>query len=213
LKFDFRKFKAPFLSREDIWRRADAFRGQHGKGDAVPVDVLAIAELSLGLDVVPVRNFGNTASVVALLLGGGDAIMVDYDHYMRENLQSRLRFSVAHEIGHLVLHADLYRRLELTSVEDWVKFVQSIPEEEYRWIEYHAYEFAGRLLVPPNVLRQELASSVRKALHHGLSRDMLSSDAALEHISSTMCRRFGVSGEVILRRIEKEGLWPPPANA
>lgn len=34
-------------------------------------------------------------------------------------------------------------------------------------------------------------------------------DAVLSRISPMLCRPFGVSTEVIERRVKREGLWPP----
>lgn len=34
-------------------------------------------------------------------------------------------------------------------------------------------------------------------------------DAVLSRISPMLCKPFGVSTEVVERRVEREGLWPP----
>jgi hypothetical protein len=34
-------------------------------------------------------------------------------------------------------------------------------------------------------------------------------DAVLSRISPMICKPFGVSADVIKRRVEREGLWPP----
>jgi Zn-dependent peptidase ImmA (M78 family) len=35
-----------------------------------------------------------------------------------------MRFSIAHEIGHFVLHAELYGQMKHDSVEEWIKFIE-----------------------------------------------------------------------------------------
>ena len=83
-----------------------------------------------------------------------------------------------------------------------------LPEEQYSWVESHAYEFAGRLLVPRDHLQSHLDTALSKAEISGLKRwDM--GVSAREYIASFICRPFHVSADVISRRLEREGLWPP----
>ena len=81
--------------------------------------------------------------------------------------------------------------------------------DQYSWLEQHAYEFAGRLLVPPERLNAEFAGAVEKAKKAGFASWDSSGDAAREYIANSICRVFGVSGQVIERRIDREKLWPP----
>lgn len=100
-------FKAPWLRRSDIWRQADELRQRWWPSDALPVPVLDLAEFDLGLELVPKPNLRRAGDIEALLLGDLRTIVVDRDAFMDPRAENRLRFSVAHEIGHLILHADL----------------------------------------------------------------------------------------------------------
>ena len=42
--------------------------------------------------------------------------------------ENRLRFSVAHEIGHLILHGELYRSLRHANLEAWRQFISLLDE-------------------------------------------------------------------------------------
>ena len=42
-----------------------------------------------------------------------------------------------------------YGGLKHASAREWFDYISAIPEVEYGWVEWQAYEFAGRLLVPP----------------------------------------------------------------
>lgn len=44
---------APILSYEEINRRAEEFLKEHERGHTLPVDIEAIAEFDLGLDIFP----------------------------------------------------------------------------------------------------------------------------------------------------------------
>lgn len=76
-------------------------------------------------------------------------------------------------------------------------------------MEQQAYEFAGRLLVPSDTLKQELSRAVKRAEKAGFVDWDKSGDAAREYIASSMCRIFGVSSLVIEKRIIREQLLPP----
>lgn len=67
----------------------------------------------------------------------------------------RLRFSLAHEVGHFILHKDLLRFWNIESVARAYNFFNEIPENEYKFIEYQADLFASHILVPDNLLKKE----------------------------------------------------------
>ena len=96
----------------------------------------------------------------------------------------------------------------ITSVDDWIRFVESIPEDQYGYIEQPAYEFAGRLPVPIDRLRQEISRAMTKAKGAGFADWDRSGDAAREYMASNVCRVFGVSSQVIEKRIIRERLSP-----
>ena len=121
-----------------------------------------------------------------------------------------MRFSFAHELGHLFLHKELYLKFGISSPEDWKDFILNVPENEYRSFEWQANEFAGRLLVPYPKLEAEM-EKVGELLKENNLLPFLEKDpdAVLSRISPMLCKPFGVSTEVIERRVKREGLWPP----
>lgn len=202
-------FRAPYLPMPEIRAAADAFRNKYWAGKDVPVDILAIVEFDLDMEIRPVPGMREQADVDALLLGDMRTIAVDSALYMDDRIQNRMRYSVAHEIGHKMLHSAIYPAAGISSVDAWIRWMQAIPDDQYSWIEQHAYEFAGRLLVPPERLQTEFDGAVAKARKAGFAQWDQSGDAAREYIASSICRAFGVSSQVIEKRIEREGLWPP----
>jgi hypothetical protein len=108
---DPRKFKAPFIPKARIWQEADRLRAEHLAGCLLPVHILDLAEFDLGLDLVPVDGLREELDIDALLMGDLSSILLDKRSFMSPRLEYRLRFSVAHEIGHLILHRDIYAGL------------------------------------------------------------------------------------------------------
>jgi Zn-dependent peptidase ImmA (M78 family) len=129
---------------------------------------------------------------------------------MNDKFANRMRFSFAHELGHFFLHKELYIKFGITSPEDWKDFILNVPEIEYRNFEWQANEFAGRLLVPYPELESKMGK-VNKILKENnlLPYLKIDPDAVLSRISPMLCKPFGVSTEVIEKRVKREGLWPP----
>ena len=206
---DAQQFKAPYLRRTDIWKQADEMRQKFLPQGTLPVPVLDVAEFDLKLELDPRANLRRAGDIDALLLGDLKTIVVDRDAFMDRRAENRLRFSVAHEIGHFILHRDLYRNLRHANVEAWREFIKGVPEREYGWLESHAYEFAGRFLVPPEPLKKSLSEAVEIARKAGFTEWDASGETALRFIANHICRQFGVSAEVIARRLRIEEFWPP----
>jgi hypothetical protein len=202
-------FRAKFLPKEAIWKQADAFREKHHPDGSLPVPVLNIAEVELGLEFVPVSGLRQHHDMEALLVPGLKRIYVDKEGFENPKQLFRLNFSVAHEIGHLILHPRQYQGASHKSLEEWLAYFRAIPETEYRKIEWQANEFAGRLLVPRPALEKRLAAVVTKARSAGFAFGS-GDDATIEYVSNALNRPFEVSWEVILRHLRNEELWPPP---
>ena len=209
---DPRKFKAPCIPKERIWQEADQLRIAHPAGRSLPVKVLDLAEFDLHLDVVPVNGLREQLDIDALLMGDLKSILVDKRAFMSPRLEYSLRFSVSHEIGHLILHRDVYGGMQHASAREWFDYISAIPDVEYGWVEWQAYEFAGRLLVPPEPLREAFQAAIQSAQAAGYSDWLAADEAALDYIATRIAPKFGVSSEVIAKRLRVEKLWPPIAT-
>lgn len=195
--------KAPYLRSEAIWERAEEFRSQYLLDDRLPVEIQEIAEFDLGLDLVAIKDLRRVADVSSFLAFDRTKIMVDMDEFIQERFEKRLRFTLAHEVGHFVLHADVYSHIQITSVQEWLEFQQSIPYREYTFMETHANEFAGRLLVPFDKLKAKFSEAA--TLVEGTEYS-INDPAAISYISDWIGRDFGVTEQVISRRLRNEGL-------
>lgn len=204
---DPRAFKAPFIDQRQCWNAADNFRQQYWPSGAIPVDVLAIAEFDLDLEIRTITRLKEDADVDALLLGDWKTLIVDQQQYLDDRYLNRLRFSIAHELGHYVLHKAVFQQIPRASSAEWICFMQKMPDKEYSFIEYQAYEFAGRLLVPFGDLKEEFERILTQTEQGGLSRNRLT-DAHLSYLCNPLCKRFAVSTDVIERRLNREKLWP-----
>lgn len=200
--------KHPRLSAAKIREIADNIRNQFGDPENPPVDVLAIAEFDLNIKFKPVTGLKEGADIDALLLGDWKTIIVDHQQYLDSRYENRMRYSVAHEIGHWALHEECYKALPRATVGEWMASIDAIPEDEYAWIEWQAYEFAGRFLVPLPRLTTEFESAVQTMeAHVGKSGPL--EEAQIDYLCKPIAKVFSVSDQVIKHRLIKEGLWIP----
>lgn len=204
------EFECKWIDKNELWKTADEVRSRYWPEGILPVDAEKIVELRLKLDIEPKHNLFSTVDMDAYLKTDLTGIVVDHDFYMNEKFANRMRFSFAHELGHYFLHKGYYSRINFVSVTDWKSFIINIPENEYRNFEWQANEFAGRLLVP----HAELVAEVEKVFGIIRVNNLVGflendSDAVLSRVSPTLCKAFGVSTDVIEKRVKREGLWPP----
>lgn len=207
---DYSKFKCPYLEKREIWQIAENFRAKFWPENTLPVDIESIVEKRLKLNIEPEHDLLSDCDIDAYLQIDLTGIVVDNTRYMDERFSNRLRFSFAHELGHLFLHKEIYKTFAIKEPSDWKEFMLNISEREYKFFEYQANEFAGRVLVPNDRLLSELEICLNKIQKIGML-DYLASDPGivLSSISTALCKPFGISDQVIERRVEREEMWPP----
>ena len=198
--------RADFLKYDDLRAEVVTFVSGFKVSQAIPVDVEAIADIRLALDIVPVAGLRRGRDIDGYLSTDRTAIYVDAA--MSEGpIFNRYRFTLAHEVGHWYLHEDLYEAVR-KSGSSFVDFHNDLPEEQRMWYEWQAYSFAGLLLVPRDALELEVASAINHAKASGFNAIDPAIDAHRSFIAEWASKAFEVSPEVILRRGGYDGLWP-----
>lgn len=180
--------KAPWISREEIFSTVENLRREYESLQTLPVDIESFLEFDLGLDIIPFTELRDRIGAEAMISQDYTSIYVDSKSYMNDNLQPRMKFSLAHEIGHYFLHKNFFSQQNVSNANEWIDFMMRI-QLQYVFLEHHANTFASFLLVPG------------KALHQAVEEDPLPS-------ISTLTRRFGVSAFVIQRRLAEYDMKP-----
>jgi len=162
-----------------------------------------IVERDLKLIVIPIPNLRYQAHTEAYL--SGDLGEINYDPAAPD---VRIRFSIAHEVGHFVLHSFVISKLRSSSFEEWIEMQRTLPDVFWGRAEYQAREFAGRLLVPPQQLIEELRT-IRPLIDKAkkIAPD-LELPVIKELVSPKLAKRFAVSDDVIVRRMDAEQISP-----
>jgi Zn-dependent peptidase ImmA (M78 family) len=196
-------YKPKRLAYEDIRRIADEFLEKYNPGNSIPVPIEEIVEFEFGLNIMPVRDLEKTWDVVGFT--SSDLTSITIDQYVLEKQEGRYRFTLAHEIGHIIIHGDLYSNSEFNNTMEWKEFITSFPAEDYRWFEYQAYAFAGLVLVPKDALENEANKWLREVQAFGAFEDEMLDpiwDRIVEKLADTFC----VSKDVINKRLQKDEL-------
>jgi hypothetical protein len=108
---DFSNFKCIWKDKNQLRELADRIRQEYWPEGILPINTAEIVELRLNFDVEPVPGLLSILDVDAYLKTDLSGIVVDQDCYMKDRFANRLRFSLAHELGHYFLHRDIYIKL------------------------------------------------------------------------------------------------------
>ncbi len=195
----------PFISYADIRTQADTLRQRLTTPKAIPVDPEIVIESVLGLHIRTIRGL-REEEIDAYLTSDFSSVVVDWEDYMEGRFPNRFRFSLAHEAGHVILHSGYHNRAAYDSSDGWVRYTQELAEDDWLRLEWQANEFAGRLLVPPEVLNSEFRSAVDPIVQEGRNLAQLT-EQELDHVCGIISGRFAVSAAVIRIRLSREGIF------
>lgn len=192
----------------EIRKLVEDFRAKYvDPPDKIPVPIEEIVEFGLGLEIVPKDRLKSTIDVDGFLSNDLKTIYIDGKIYSDDRYLNRLRFTLAHEVAHYILHEDIIEKYQFRTIEDWIHFREEMSEEDLNWFEQQAYEFAGRLLVPKERLITALEEQREKIETYKSHVSNENDERLIDAISKVICDKFRVSSNVIYRRIRSEKLW------
>ena len=177
---------------------ANILQAHLGPSHSIPIDVDYIAEHGLGvlIDTRPDLQKRFSAPGICWRRGKGQYTII-VDEYMADYLPNFYRFTVAEEVGHIVLHGDVIDKL--TSLDD----VASLLEwEHYKEMDYHARRFAAAVLMPPFWV-ERVAQKVYEELA-GIA-GFGDPEAIKDYLAVAMAKKFSVSEQSMKYRLTQ---WP-----
>lgn len=195
---------------------ADSFRDKYLPTDKIPTDIDLVIEKA-GIFIIPVPDMKRRCGKDACVSADLEEIFVSYDPTRRSGQPDlRTNFTLAHELGHIVMHADYFRAFaaSLGQHSDAVAWAKAVLSQgttiTASRIEWEADEFAGRILVPPRLLQAEydrlltrLNTDTPRLLSVG------NDDVVRGYLAPHLNRKFAVSTQVIECRLRLEGIFPP----
>jgi Zn-dependent peptidase ImmA (M78 family) len=154
-------------------------------GDSIPVNIEAIVRA----EGITLQKENLEAEVSGMLVIKETEAIIAINE---KHAPNRQRFTIAHELGHYLLHRNLSN---VFFDESLVFFRDQVAAEGTKYQEIEANNFAAELLMPETILRKRLAE---KPL-----------DAFDEADNSGICelaKMFGVSTQALSIRLTKLGL-------
>lgn len=192
---DYKEIKIPYLNNKKIEKEAENFRKRFWDNN-IPIDIETIIDVKLKIYIIPISGFLKLASVDALISSDYKSIHVDKDVYLDERRHNRLRFSLAHEIGHFVLHKKSYSSFNIKNLEDYYKLNKNIPTKEYGYFETQANKFASYLLVPREILKIEEQKELKRKNNPSWFKE-LDRRTLNPYLAMPLSKIFDVSEDVI----------------
>lgn len=169
---------------------AAAFLAKHHPSSDIPIPIDEIVELKLELDIVTHKDLKKNFSVDGFLSSDLTEIHIDEDHYMGST--NRSRFTLAHEVGHLILHSD--EVIKCSSIEEWKAAMLGMGTG-YSMKEEEANYFAGCLLMPRHKVLASFESYKKIAIDEfeRLGQKLPDDKLLVGYISTQVAKMFDVS--------------------
>ncbi len=204
------------MTNVEIWTKVENLRAKYEvlQADPLPLDLISFVELELRMDLIPYDklkdDFGADAAILADFSGFYiDGEIFDRIDVVRGAQLNRLRFSIAHELGHLFLHRECFESAGIQTSDHLLQWLNEHDGRKYDF-EREANEFAGRLLVPVDVLR-ECFDRMLPAMDAKYGRHKWVTNAEIRSKTAELIApRFGVHPVAIETRFDREGIWPSP---
>ena len=209
---DFSDFKCDWLNKENIWDEAEQARIKYWSGNTFPIESEIVIQAELGLDIVFLKGLFRGALSNAFLSFDRSKVVIDDYAYKCGRYDDKINFDIAHEIGHYLLHEEVYDYLNenIKSLDDYIDFMNTAPNREIWNYEFQASEFAGRFLVPVEELNREIEKHCYEAIEIGqMDKYAQNPDLFLTLISPEISDVFGVTFNNIEERVKREAIWPP----
>lgn len=190
------KTDVPYLSMEQIAKKAESFLNRYHPGGQTPVPIEEILELGLDFKIVVIAGLEKVLATPSYLALGdaGPIIHVDESRY---NNGGTHRYSCAHEASHFILHRHLFE--EISTREDYLGFINSIPPNINVRLEFQAHAMARYILMP----REHFKTTINTFVENIGGIDQISSNN-LGQLGQIMIDEYEVSGANALIQLEKE---------
>jgi len=192
---DLLKIQVPFIDREEIKNRADGFRALWW-GESLPVKIETIIEVKLKMRIIPTPNLRQLCDAVMSI--NNRCIYIDNDTFLDDRQRNRLRFSFAHELGHYVLHKDIYRQIRIFNVYEFPQSIlEQLSSEQHSSLEFQANKFASYLLIPRERLRVEKEKIINQLKDNQEFARLTDNKMQNSYLAIHLSYIFGVSNEAM----------------
>lgn len=197
---DFESLQVPSFSNAEIRKSADDILEEFGV--ELPIEIDLIIEKKFNIDLIPINGLKQISSTDAYLSRNLKEIGFD-----PEVTNKRIRFSLAHELGHLVLHRDIISSIRINDYTEWKTTLKEIPGWFWGKIERQANQFAGYLLAPRDQIIQTINNylSIIREAYKIIPNDI---ESIQQYLAIPLSRKFLISEEAMRIRLINEEINP-----
>jgi hypothetical protein len=135
-----------FRSYPQVKEQAAEFLRKCNADGTIPVHIERIIDQDLDLHIAPFPNLYRDHHTHGYLSLDRSTIWVD--ETQQSDYPRIYRFTLAHEVGHYILHADYLKDIRITSLSEYKSWLLSESPHVVGWMDTHAGWFAGLVLVP-----------------------------------------------------------------
>jgi Zn-dependent peptidase ImmA (M78 family) len=178
-----------FIGNREIKTKADEYRIKFW-GKNIPVEIEKIIEIKLKIRIIPIPDLMEQCGIDAQITSDFSAIYVDQKNYEKDT--NRFRFSLAHELGHSVLHNNFYKSLKIYELTDIFAFISEIDTREYANLETQANKFANYFLIPREILAR-IRSEIIKETGYKHNIKNIDEKTINSYLAGYISSRFSVS--------------------
>ncbi len=193
---NFKNTQITFIDAKEIEKRSLNLREKTGRVE-VPVEVEKIVEINFKINIWPKPRLRDECDVDALLLSSFRDIIVDKKMHDDERNRNRFRFSLAHELGHLVLHKEKWKEFSIKGTEDYREFLKKIDGKKYGFLEKQADIFANYLLVPREKLKKEKTKIIYAYIGNKMRVQEFDKRVLNSYLAKPLAKKFKVSEQVM----------------
>lgn len=123
---DPRRVMSVKLTQDKIREEEENFRQVHIFTTDLPVDIEHVIESTMGIRIIPIESLQKHCDMEGFISKDYSSIYVDEFLYTDDRYYKRVRFTIAHEIGHYVLHRSAIDDQKFSNEEEWMKFRMGI---------------------------------------------------------------------------------------
>ena len=187
-----------YRSNEVEVKAIEVLRRAYPEGVNIPVDIDWLAEQHEIVDsIIPAESLEQQFKVAAVLVSkpnGHADIFVDEETSTFQ--KGRANFSIAHELGHVVLHAGIYEGCY--TIEESIELNKRI-KNSYSRIEREANWFAEAILIP----RRTIYTDTAKVYEGVIKRDSYDKGLVPGAVCRVLARRYNVTLQPMSIRLER----------
>ncbi len=199
--------RIPDRSYDQLRVIAERFLAEHHPDGTTPVPVEEIIEFRLGLNIIPVpglRRYFDIDGYVSKNLRD-----ISVDQYIQESRSDHYRYTLAHELAHVLIHGDIVEQFEFATIVEWKTLILDVDVDERAVYDGQAHDLGALILVPPVILRREFETDRQKVEARGMTLGrVLATENGRRILESDLARRFNVPRFVITDRMNRDKLWP-----